>query len=137
MSKKANRLRARLSIERDRAERAEARLRLELRRLADRDRAQDARENALRDRERQLGRSLAMRMHVQERFDRAYGERYGLYVELSPEVFRHEFYTLGPPSQLQSATYYAARKGHEVGEQVKEVILRCLSGELKDFARAL
>lgn len=134
MSRKTTRLKNRLRIERERAEKRMWELNGLASTLANR-------EYGLREERKNLDRSLAMRMRLRE--PDPYGPRgpvFQLTVAVWPEEFRIASLRRTSVSRtpvLEDVSYTAARHGHEVGKQVEEVIRRCLLGELEEFRRAL
>jgi hypothetical protein len=125
LSRKANRLRNRLRIERERSAKESKRIAATERHLAQERRAIDV---AQKD----LNRSVALRMRVSRDFERPIGPAFCLNIVIYPNEFR----LMRLSDRPYDATHFAAMRGHEAGHKIAEVIERCLTGELEAFQRA-
>jgi exonuclease VII large subunit len=129
VSRKSNHLKNRLKIESERAAKA-------MRSIADRERRL-ARERAELDELRKsLNRSVALRMRVQRDFAHPMGDAWALNIVLYPQEFRWQF-GCSRDYGMQNASLFAHMRGREVGEKIAQVIERCLTGELKEFEKAV
>ena len=125
MSRKANRLKNRIRIEHERIEKQRKEMDGRAVRLANA-------EAVLRREKRDLERSVAMRMRVERSFSSPAGPCYQIVTTFYP----YEFKIASRHNPVFDATYWAGMKGHEVGKQVSDVLLRCMKGELEAFENA-
>lgn len=133
MSRKSNRLKNRLRIERERKPRLDSyQERLESRedQLRWNEGAVARRELALREGEAKLKRAAAMRISVEEDRERPYGPVYICQIAMHPQECRRMF-ALETINNFADATYYARAKGHEVGRMVERAILDAIEGKVK------
>jgi hypothetical protein len=86
----------------------------------------------------ELDRSVALRIKVERDFTRPIGPLHMLTVAFYPEEFKHQFYYNNRryADHVGNASYFAEGTSQEVAQQVKEVLLKCIAGELKDYEKA-
>ncbi len=128
MSRKSNRLKNRLRIEREKLS--------AFRRVANgRSRVLEAEAVRIDQEQKNLDRSVALRIRVERNFTQPIGPPYGLNIMFHPEEFRYQALR-GGPNDMLNRTRFAQMRGRDIGDQIAQVILRCLNGELEEFARA-
>lgn len=144
MSKKVNRLRRRMEIEQAAVRKERARLEAEHADLVAlmREVETSAAQLSKRQREMEIGwrdlnRSAALRIRVQRRFDQPVGPAVALYITFWPDEYAIDCrYHQGPPSRARSLHEYADRKAADAANEIKNVIIACLTGELSEYLRA-
>lgn len=134
MSAKANRLKSRLRIKRERDAARQKVFDRDIKVLADATTANARLSTTLREKERNLNRAAALRIRVEHDFMEPRGGAWAVNVTIYPMEYRVA--SMRSRSGPVDVRHFAYQKGREAGEQIARVIERCLAGEFDEFRKA-